>query len=41
MIVVLDTNVYISALHFSLKRGVPVLAVAKAIRSDVIAPATK
>jgi len=36
MIVVIDTNVYISALQFSQKRGIPIQAVAKAIKTDVI-----
>lgn len=37
MTVVIDTNVYISALHFSQRRGIPALAVAKAIKTDAIA----
>jgi putative PIN family toxin of toxin-antitoxin system len=37
MIVVFDTNVCVSAFHFSLKRGTPVLAMAKAVHLDVIA----
>lgn len=36
MTVVIDTNVYISALHFSQRRGIPAQAVAKAIKTDVI-----
>jgi putative PIN family toxin of toxin-antitoxin system len=36
MIVVLDTNVCVSAFHFLLKRGAPVLALEKATKEDVI-----
>lgn len=37
MIVVIDTNVWISALQFASRRGVPVLALEKAMSEDVIA----
>jgi putative PIN family toxin of toxin-antitoxin system len=37
MIVVFDTNVWVSALHFTLKRGTPRLAIEKAVREDTIA----
>jgi putative PIN family toxin of toxin-antitoxin system len=37
MIVVLDTNVWVSALHFSRQDGTVYLAVARAIRIDTIA----
>lgn len=36
MIVILDTNVCVSAFHFLLKRGTPVLALEKATEKDVI-----
>lgn len=37
MIVVLDTNVWISALQFAKHRGIPTQALAKAMSEDVIA----
>jgi putative PIN family toxin of toxin-antitoxin system len=37
MIVVIDTSVWVSALHFALKRGTPRLAVEKATRENEIA----
>ena len=37
MIVVLDTNVWISALQFAKRRGTPTLALEKAMSEDVIA----
>ncbi len=37
MIVVLDTNVWISALQFAKRRGVPTRALEKAMSEDVIA----
>jgi putative PIN family toxin of toxin-antitoxin system len=37
MIVVIDTNVWVSALHFALKRGAPRQAVEGAARGDGIA----
>jgi putative PIN family toxin of toxin-antitoxin system len=37
MIVVIDTSVWVSALHFALKRGTPVQAVLKATREHTIA----
>lgn len=37
MIVVIDTNVWISALVFAKQRGTPTLALEKAMREDVIA----
>ncbi len=37
MIVVLDTNVWISALQFAKRRGIPAKALAKAMSEDVIA----
>ena len=37
MIVVLDTNVWVSAFQFAKHRGVPRLAVERAVRQDVIA----
>ena len=37
MIVVIDTNVWISALQFAKHRGTPTRALEKAIREDVIA----
>jgi putative PIN family toxin of toxin-antitoxin system len=37
MIVVFDTNVWVSALHFALKRGAPRLAMEKAVREDTVA----
>lgn len=37
MIVVIDTNVWISALQFAKRRGTPTLALEKAMREDVIA----
>jgi putative PIN family toxin of toxin-antitoxin system len=37
MIVVFDTNVWVSALHFALKRGTPRLAIEKAVREDTVA----
>ena len=37
MIVVIDTNVWISALQFAKRRGTPTLALEKAMSEDVIA----
>jgi putative PIN family toxin of toxin-antitoxin system len=37
VIVVIDTNVWVSALHFALKRGAPRLAVEKAVRDHTVA----
>ena len=37
MIVVIDTNVWISALQFAKRRGRPTLALEKAMSEDVIA----
>lgn len=37
MIVVIDTNVWISALQFAKRRGTPTLALTKAMSEDVIA----
>ena len=37
MIVVIDTNVWISALQFAKRRGTPILALEKAMNEDVIA----
>jgi putative PIN family toxin of toxin-antitoxin system len=37
MIVVFDTNVWVSALHFALNRGTPRLAIEKAVREDTVA----
>ena len=37
MIVVIDTNVWISALQFGKRRGLPTLALEKAMNEDVIA----
>jgi putative PIN family toxin of toxin-antitoxin system len=37
MIVVIDTNVWVSALHFALKRGTPRLAIEKAVRECIVA----
>jgi predicted nucleic acid-binding protein len=37
VIVVIDTNVWISALQFAKLRGTPTLALEKAMRQDVIA----
>jgi putative PIN family toxin of toxin-antitoxin system len=37
MIVVFDTNVWVSALHFALKRGAPRLAIEKAVRECIVA----
>ena len=37
MIVVIDTNVWISGLQFAKHRGIPTLALEKAMREDVIA----
>ena len=37
MIVVLDTNVWISALQFAKRRGTPTQAFEKAMREDIIA----
>lgn len=37
MIVVFDTNVWVSALHFALKRGTPRLAIEKAVREHAVA----
>jgi putative PIN family toxin of toxin-antitoxin system len=37
MIVVIDTNVWVSALHFALKRGIPRLVIERAVREDTIA----
>lgn len=37
MIVVIDTSVWVSALQFAKRRGVPALALEKAMREDVIA----
>ena len=37
MIVVIDSNVWVSALHFAMKRGIPRLAIEKAVREDTVA----
>jgi uncharacterized protein len=37
VIVVIDTNVWISALQFAKRRGTPILALEKAMNEDVIA----
>ena len=37
MIVVFDTNIWISALQFEKRRGAPTLALEKAMSEDVIA----
>lgn len=37
MIVVIDTNLWISALQFAKRRGTPVLALEKALNEDTIA----
>jgi putative PIN family toxin of toxin-antitoxin system len=37
MIVVIDTNVWVSALHFASNRGTPRLAIEKAVREDTVA----
>ena len=40
MTVVIDTNVWISALHFASRQGTPTQAIQKAITADVIATCT-
>jgi predicted nucleic acid-binding protein len=37
MIVVVDSNVSISALHFASKQGIPTRALEKAVNEDIIA----
>jgi putative PIN family toxin of toxin-antitoxin system len=37
MIVVVDTNVWVSALHFALNRGTPRLVIEKAVRECIVA----
>jgi|ERR1035437_2211467 putative PIN family toxin of toxin-antitoxin system len=37
MIVVIDTNVWVSALHFASNRGTPRLAIEKAVHKDTVA----
>jgi putative PIN family toxin of toxin-antitoxin system len=37
MIVVFDTNIWVSALHFALKRGTPRLAIERAVREGIVA----